>query len=70
MNTNVSSQSQSNNQPLVLPSLTPEIVQRARQGLEAAQLLKAEAIVEKSLHQFVLVNPSLFRKLIDLNPKI
>lgn len=51
MNTNVSSQSQSNHQPLVLPSLTPEIVQRARQGLEAAQLLKAEAIVEKSLHQ-------------------
>jgi 1-acyl-sn-glycerol-3-phosphate acyltransferase len=51
MNTNVSSQSQSPNQPVVLPSLTPEIVQRARQGLEAAQLLKTEAIVEKSLHQ-------------------
>ncbi|EAW34430.1 1-acyl-sn-glycerol-3-phosphate acyltransferase [Lyngbya sp. PCC 8106] len=51
MNTNVSAQSQSNNQPFVLPPLTPETIKRARQGLEAAQLLKAEAIVEKSLHQ-------------------
>ncbi|MEB3281906.1 MAG: 1-acyl-sn-glycerol-3-phosphate acyltransferase [Lyngbya sp.] len=51
MDTNVSSQSQSNTQPLILPPLTPETVKRARQGLEAARLLNAERIVEKSLHQ-------------------
>ncbi|WP_413166958.1 lysophospholipid acyltransferase family protein [Capilliphycus salinus ALCB114379] len=51
MNTNVPSQPLSKTQPLILPPLTQDTITRAQQGLEAAQLLNAEAIVEKSLHQ-------------------
>lgn len=46
-----SSDASSNRQFLLLPPLTPETIKRAREGLEAARLLNAEGIVQKSLYQ-------------------